>query len=104
MQIPEKYIGHWVGWIADDKKLKKPYKAEIDISTNGIQTKYHFVQLRSTNGTIHGESEVEGCLVFEETVASWSGTLRLSLDADGNLKCEWQQGKRITSRATLPRG
>ncbi len=107
MQIPPQYIGHWSGEITDYNR-KKPYKGEIVLSGDEVDTTYFMAQgIQRGKPNLHYESD--SFAIFQETVMSdtnpnsWSGTLLVYMDSDDTLKCVWRSGAGLSSEASMTR-
>ena len=107
MQIPGQYIGSWCGDLWDTGR-KKHYRGEVVLSADGAETTYHMARgIQRGRAVVLFESD--GFLVLKEVVSSdrtaesWSGTLLLYLDAEGNLKCVWRVRSQFGSEATMSR-
>jgi len=88
MQIPEKFQGHWQGLVYQKNRVN-PYQADIVLREDGIETTYH-MRTRIMQGVLFDDEITEDHLLFREIDGSWRGTLMVTVDNKGDLKCKWR--------------
>ena len=98
LNISEGYIGSWHGVFDSGRNSKPSYPSEIVITGSGVLS-YYKQRLIKTWGELTPREGVDGALLFDENtykmdkgrkILCTSGTLRLTLNEDGNrLGCLW---------------